>query len=329
MNTGLTKKNQVLAGKIMRLRKCAASTSRVWASTLRRINRDFSDQKWNNDLKWIDTLDIMDKIKKFDSLNVKRNLGNAYAVGLELVGSKLKPKVDEWLKTLRIKKLEETKKQGLSARQKKNMIGWNDVVNLKNTFARNVRLKNIYTKEIISNPDFNTLQQHLVLHLYTDMNPIRLDFSDVLIYSEQGFAKLGKAKLSGNFLVTHRGKWKFYFYKFKSAKFYSLPVVLNAPRAIVSILKKHIPILKKRFKTDIPYLLYNRNGTKLSRNSLSKLLTNMFQKAYDKRIGSQMLRTIFLTHKYRGHDILERENTAQSMMHKRSTQEAHYIKKIE
>ena len=64
----------------------------------------------------------------------------------------------------------------------------------------------------------------------------------------------------------------------------------------------------------------------MTRNGLSKFMTTMFVDHYDKKVSASMLRTIFLSHKYKGVDIEEREETAKSMMHTRETQNT-YIKK--
>ena len=55
----------------------------------------------------------------------------------------------------------------------------------------------------------------------------------------------------------------------------------------------------------------------------------MFLDHYGKKISASMLRTIFLSHKYKDTDLEEREKTAKSMMHTRETQEKSYIKKTD
>ena len=88
MSTKWAVKNKGLSDKIQRRRGVQRSTARVWASTLRRIHREFGKGEWNEDLKWLANADILDKMKKVKGLNVKRNLGNAAAVGLDILGKK-------------------------------------------------------------------------------------------------------------------------------------------------------------------------------------------------------------------------------------------------
>ena len=322
-----TVKNKGLADKIQRKRGVQRSTARVWASTLRRIHREFGSGDWSDNLQWLANPSILDKLKKIQGLNVKRNLGNAATVGLDIIGKKtLKGKYDTWLKMLRGKADAQTKKQELTARQTKNLIRWEDVVKLKKQLSRNVRLKRLYTKETLTGKQFTELQRALVLHLYVDLNPIRLDFANVQMIAESNFQKLPKRNLTRNFLVMSRGKWKFFFYQFKSAKYHDLPVVLPVPRSLVLLLKKHLRVIKSRYKE--PYwLLWNAKGERMTRNSLSKFLTKTFVDTFNKKVSASMLRMIFLSHKYKHTDILEQEQTADSMMHKRSTQQHHYVKK--
>ena len=322
-----TVKNKVVADKIQRKRGVQRSTARVWASTLRRIHRDYGKGPWSSDLKWLNDPSILDKLKKVSGINIKRNLGNAAAVGLDILEKKtLKAKYDAWLRILRGQADEASKKQEMSTRQKANLLQWKDVIKLKKQLARNVRLKRLYEKQKLSSKEFTELQRNLVLHLYVDMNPIRLDFANVQLIPEEQFSKMSKKNQSKNYLVMARGKWKFYFYQFKSSRYHDLPVVLPVPRSVVLLMKKHLRVIKRRYKEPL-WLLWNSKGARMTRNSLSKFLTKTFVDTYNKKVSASMLRTIFLSHKYKHVDILEQESTADSMMHKRTTQQRHYVKK--
>lgn len=320
-------KNKILADRIQKRRGVQRSTARVWASVLRRIHRDYGKGPWNSDLKWLGDASILDKLKKIEGLNIRRNLGNAATVGLDILEKKtLRAKYDVWMKKLREEADKHSKKQQLSKKQQKNMMQWDDVVKLKKNLARNVRLKQLYRKDKLNAKEFTELQRNLVLHLYVDMNPIRLDFANVQMILEDSFKKINKRNVTRNFLVMARGSWKFYFYQFKSSKYHDLPIVLPVPRGIVILLKKHLRVMKRRFQA--PYwLLWNSKGERMTRNSLSKFLTKTFVDNSGKKVSASMLRTIFLSHKYRHTDILEQESTAKSMMHKRTTQQKHYVKK--
>ena len=187
-------------------------------------------------------------------------------------------------------------------------------------------MKRIYTRKTITKQDFNLLQKNVIVHLYTLLDPIRLDFANMRVVDVEEFRNTKKDN-STNYLLTSRGKYTFFFFQFKSAKYHKLPIVIKCPVALQRILKLHIALLRKRFKGPT-WLLFNNKGEQMTRNSLSKTITSIFREYLDKNISSSLLRTIFLSHKYSNTDILEREQTAKRMMHSRPTAEAYYIKKL-
>ena len=72
----LTQKNEDLVDRIQKKRNCARSSCRVYASNLRRINREFSDKEYNSNLKWLktDAKMILEKLKKIKELNVEKRI---------------------------------------------------------------------------------------------------------------------------------------------------------------------------------------------------------------------------------------------------------------
>ena len=316
--------NKPLVDRIERKRGISRASSRTYASVLRRIHRDYSNDDWSNNLKWLQKNHIFEKIKKIPSINVRRNLVNASIVGLSLSDAN-HSKYDHLLEELKIKATQENRKQEMSVRQKKNFVSWKDIIKLRAQLAKQVRLKRLYAKPSLTLKEFMLLQRNLVLHLYTSIDPIRLDFAGMRVVPEKQFKNI-KNK-NENFLVLARGGYKFYFWKFKTSRSRELPVVVKASRTLVSVLKKHVAVLRRRFGENL-LLLYNAKGGEMNRNSLSKFLTSIFVSYFDKKISASMLRTIFLSHKYAGTNILEREATAERMMHSRTTAEQSYIKKI-
>ena len=315
----ISAKNKTLVDRIQRKRGCARSSCRVYASNLRRIHREMSDEPWSNDLKWLQNESIFNKIKKEESQNVKKNLANAASVGLSMIGSKMKAKYTELLDELRKQKPD----QSLSSRQKDNFVKWSEVIKLKRHYTRLVRLKRLYSKQTLTTKDFLNLQRNLVLHLYVSQNPIRLDYANCRILTEKQFQNIKKDG-STNYLVTGK-KYRFYFYQYKTSRKHGI-ITLKPPPQLVSVLKKHAAFLRKRFEDPV-WLLYNSRRDRMRRNGLSKFLTTMFVDHYDRKVSASMLRTIFLSHKYKDTDIQEREQTAKSIMHTRETQEKSYIKK--
>ena len=64
-------KNTKLTDRIMEKRNCKRSSCRVYASNLRRINKEFSKELFAVDLKWLqkDSKIILEKIKRLSNIN--------------------------------------------------------------------------------------------------------------------------------------------------------------------------------------------------------------------------------------------------------------------
>ena len=78
--------------------KAARSSSRTYASTIRRVGNEFAGG-YKKNLKWIAQPLLLDKIKKHEaSLNVKRNLVNAIIIAFKLEpNQKLSDKFHKYL----------------------------------------------------------------------------------------------------------------------------------------------------------------------------------------------------------------------------------------
>jgi hypothetical protein len=137
----LENKNKTLVDKIHKKSKCARSSARTYASTIRRIGDQFADG-FNIDLKFLHKPDILEKIKKLNaSLAVKRNLSNGVIVGLKLEPHiKLDEKYHAYLLELN-KKVDTQAKSGLlSDKQSAKMISWDKIVKLRKLLAKKMRL---------------------------------------------------------------------------------------------------------------------------------------------------------------------------------------------
>ena len=105
--------------------KAARSSSRTYASTLRRVGNEFAGG-FKTDLNWIKQPLLLAKIKKHSgSLNVKRNLINAVIIAFKLEpNDKLSAKFHKYLLELN-KLVDEKNKSGvLSEKMQSKMIPW-------------------------------------------------------------------------------------------------------------------------------------------------------------------------------------------------------------
>ncbi len=313
-----TNSNLTLVNRIAAKRNCKRQSCRVYASTLRRLNT-LSTKTFNQDLKWLqeDSENILKKIRKLESVNKQRNFVSSALVGFHLLGNdKLREKWNVYLKELNQKKT--TQSDGtLSARQKKNWLDWKTIVSLRRLLNRRVRLGKLYDQEY-SRKAFRTLQQNLVISLYSFLPPVRNDYGDLRVVTEKQFKDANKA--NANFLVTSKRTYKFYWAKYKTASAYGQVVipVTQYSKPLQKLLVKHVRYLRKNFETDS--LLLNAKNQPMTRNGLTKFLQSMFRQFLNKNVSSTLIRQSFLTNKFSRKQLEEREELGKAMMHSTKTQ---------
>jgi hypothetical protein len=318
-------KNTALVKRICEKRKCMGSSARTYASTLRRINRDYSDKGFTADLKkWLLDESILKKILKHDSLAVKRNLVNSAAVGLSIISSdeatKLREKYSQALQSLNQE--QESKRGVLSKKQeKKKDVTWDSVLKLKRLVNRTVTLGQYYKRTKVVWKDFEKIQQALFLHLYTLLPPVRLSYADVRFFKESEYDKNNPP--SGNLLLLLRGGYRLFWAQYKTVKSHGIQEV-EVPRKLQRILKKHIKYLRKHWPEN-RYLILNSKYQKMSRNSLSRAMVKLFQKHFNRPVSVSDLRRIFLSEKYNRKDLEDRAETARKMLHSQKTALDYYI----
>ena len=245
----LKPRNVELSNRIQKLRNCARSSARVYASNLNRIHRDFVGGKMSSDLKWLaeNSSSILAKIKKLDNHNTQRNLLAAALVGLDLANqtSKREPFIKH-ITVLNKAKEEQARSGDLTPKQQEKFIAWKEILRLRRLLDRTVRVGHYYRRKALKR-EFNTMQQALVLHLYTQMPPVRNDWSTVKFLTESEWEAEPKAsKQSNNFLVMARGGYHIYWADYKTVKKHGVLMDL-IPKALTTVLRRHIKYLKQSF----------------------------------------------------------------------------------
>lgn len=142
----------------------------------------------------------------------------------------------------------------------------------------------------------HNFQKLVILGCYVLLPPRRLDYSGVEIIAEINYLKLPlKEKRVKNYLVL-RSKRKKYFswggLANKSATKDNF-LIVNLPAK----LNKVISIWLKYNTSN--FLLITPKGFEMSKNMLSKQITEIFVKQFGKRVGSSMLRKSFLSYLYK------------------------------
>jgi hypothetical protein len=304
-----------LQKKLIEDRKVTESTANQYLQTLWCLNgkKPFTNLAWTK--KHDDVQTVIDTYAKSTQLNQLAVL--ATALSLFSDKSTYKATYTYW----RNKMLEYKKERDNSATpheksetQEENWITWDEVQ--KKKFGLKEETSSFVSTKNITASQFDKLLQYVVLCLYTDIAPRRnQDYLDMYVVK-----KLGKeAENNRNYydLATHR----FIFNKYKTAKTYGQQIVdvpTELQNVIASYLKFH-PLAKtkqKEYKFLVKY-----DGSNL--NSVNSI-TRMLNKIFGKKVGSSMLRHIFLSSKY-GDQLKDMEETARDMGHSVSEQRE-YIK---
>ena len=320
--------NTALTDRIMEKRKCKRSSCRVYSSNLRRINKEFSKEKFTVNLKWLekDAAVILGKIKRLSSVNKQRNLVSAALIGFDLLKDTKNQEIfNAYLKVLNKKKAELQRSGEMTEKEKQKFVPWKQIIKLRRLLGREVNLSRLYQRENVTKKDFQKLQRYLVLMLMTELPPVRNEYADVAIMAD----KEHKESSDKNVLLTSRGGYKFIWVKYKTAGTYG-KIVIFVPKyskSLQRLLVKHVKYLRKHFP-DNKALLLNQNYGPLTRNALTKYLQRMFSVYFKKKVSTTAIRQSFLTNRYSKSALEEHSDIARAMGHSRSTQQADYVKKI-
>jgi integrase len=193
--------------------------------------------------------------------------------------------------------------------QDKNWISWIEVQN------KITELK----KSIEESFDYKKLLDHLILSLYVFNSPRRnMDYINMYI------VKNYNNKLPNDKNYLDLTKKQFIFLKHKTSKIYNETIVDINPQLyeIITEYIKHHPLMKtvKTHKEPIPFLVNQKGIPYKQSNFITKSLNDIF----GKRIGSSMLRHIYLSDKF-GSTLDDMKKTSQEMGHNLN-QQKDYIK---
>ena len=203
-------------------------------------------------------------------------------------------------------------------KQAKNWITWDEVLQRKQDLKDNVA--SFCSKKHITPQQKDVLLQFLILSLYTDIPPRRNQDYQLLHLVKSTDGK----PTDKNYLSIDDKTLT--FNRYKTAKKYGqvkIDITDNDElRYALRCYLRHHPHNKgRKGKNFITPLLVNSDGTPLtSVNAITRILNKIFKK----RVGSSMLRHIYLTGKY-GDELKEMNQDAIAMGHSTS-QQRDYVK---
>ena len=267
---------------------------------------------------------LLTKLKKVENINTQRNLLAASLVGFDLLKMQdaRKPYVEQ-IATLNEK--QKNQPADRTPKQEAKYVDWNRILKLRRLLTRTIRLGKYYTRKKLLRKEFQTLQQNLVLHLYTEIPPVRNDWSTVRFMTSSEWDDLTEEeKTTDNILVLGRGAFHVYWADYKTVRKHGVIQQL-IPKKLQALLKKHIKFLKLHFP-DNDHLLLGSSGAPMTRNGLTKFLQRLFYTHFRTKTSTSALRSIFLTHKFDKKVLDEHVDIAKAMHHTPAVAREFYLK---
>jgi len=295
-----------LMKKVVEHRKVAESTGFSYIKTLSMLN-DKQPFKALTFLKR--TEDIEKKIAEY-SENTQRTILSTITSVLSLFKDKpaFKKTYTYYYDRMmgKAKEMKDTDDAKKTDKQKDAWIEWKDVEAKLEELK--TKVKTFDTAKTLTASQYETLLQYIILSLYVYQAPRRnLDYLEMYVVNK------APTSTTKNYLVLNNKKpQEFIFNVFKTQKTYNQQKIdLNdsTKTALTTYLKYH-PLAKgNRSKTTEYKLLVHYDGSPLtSVNAITRVLNRIFSK----KIGSSMLRHIYLSSKY---DIQEMTKDSEAMGH--------------
>lgn len=255
--------------------------------------------------------EIINKIKEYAETTQKTYLASVVSV-LSLVSDKPTYKsiykfyYEEMMgKSKELRDKETTEK---TDKQKENWISWKDIQDKVNATRKEVI--ELLNNKTLNHKQYETLLHYVVLSLYTYTQPRRnQDYLDMVV------VKKWKEGMDTTHNYLDIAGQQFIFNKYKTAKKYGVQKIAipNTPEAplfdtLIAYLKFHPLFKANKGKDPVQFLVFEDGKPLTAVNAITRILNKVF----GKKVGSSMLRHIFLSDKY---DIKEMEEDAKAMGH--------------
>ena len=296
-------------------KKLSQSSLDAYARNLLKLN----DDKPIINLKFLeDVSKITEKLQKYKE-NTKRNYLIAITSVLSLDKSTKKKQAlyDSYFHMMMEKNKELKAIEGSNEKtptQAENWLSWSDVEKVRDDLKSKV--DSFKTSKELSLNQYNILLECVIISLYTYLPPRRNDYMNMLITKSPSGVETNYYDID---------KKQFIFNKFKTSKKEG-QVIVNIPNELQNVLSTYLkfhPDIKNKIKkkfNEIPFLVFYDGKPLVQVNSITRILNKIF----GKKIGSSMLRHLFLSHKY-GAVNEEQKEDAFEMSHSLA-QQKDYIK---
>ena len=305
------------------------TTLKIYITNMKKLTKQINEEEFSMDmfiskqkqiLEYLDTLSnsVMKKmistimvfispkknepIEKYKSFydTLKKKLNKENAVYLEKVANNKKSDKDE-----------------------KNWVNMSYLLSVKSKLLKQIKaLGYNFTKDtgVENKKDFFLIQKYLIACLYTELPPRRLIYANTNIVSEKELKTLSQETKDNNSYLVSVNKSKKYLYYGKDSDKSGTEtnIIVHIPKSMNSLLNFWIKINKTH------HLLLDHNGEKLTKNSLSKLVHNIFSNK-DKDISVNLIRKVYVSEKFSKINQ-EKQKIGEQMNHSVSTQDFFYSK---
>ena len=300
-------------------------TLKTYVLNIKKLHRGFFG---NDDIKSLEFLLKFDEILNILKDNTKSTIKNyLVAIIVLLMSNKVKYETAIQMYQDKIKNLQDDINDKYddnekSIKQKENWVEYENILKLLKKMKKDTKSLLEKDKDELTNKEKDLIQQYLVLYLYSGkaFPVLRNDFAEMKIVNESENIDNDK----NYFVIKQKGPPIFRLNQYKTAKFQGEKDIPVKDMELRKLINKWAKI------NNTGFLLINiSNDTPMKANGISKYLNKIFDKHFDKKISTSLLRAIYISNKYNGEKKLstkEKKDLASDMAHSKSTAEQIYNK---
>ena len=290
-----------LAKKLREEKKVAESTATAYIRAMYLLN---GKQPYKNLTFLKNTSAIADLVSKYAESTIKTIYASIVSVLSLFKDKPTYKKIYQHYYDLMMGKSEEAKKAETSDKTQKqtdNWITWDEVQ--KKVADLREKVAEFKSNKSITSQQYESLLHYLIVSLYTETQPRRnQDYLDMFV------AKKQPTETEHNYVVLTKSKpTSFIFNKFKTSKKYGQQT-LEVPEILSNVISEYLKFHPLKKNATFKFLV-SHDGTPIT---AVNAITRVLNKIFGKKVGSSMLRHIFLSTKY---DIKEMEKDANAMGH--------------
>ena len=315
-----------------RVKKLSDNSIKVYNSNLKILNKLITNQDTIKNIDFIKDVDKVYDVLSDKSIHTKKNYTTAIIALLKILKEeKLYKKYAEIQDKFSNKIEDNYDENSKTEAQKENWVDYKVILDLLNKYKRDAKPILEKDKNDLTKRDYQLIQQYLVLYLYSGkaFDIIRNDFANMKIIIDD------KEKLDDdkNYLVIKQRKTPYFQlgeFKTKKSKSYDdKPFIIQLKnKDLNNLIRKWITI------NDSEYLLINLSGNQntekgspMTANGITKYLQKIFKNNLGKSISTSLLRSIYITHKYKENlNTKQKKELATNMLHSKPMAEQVYNK---